>query len=109
MKDPCTKVTMDNVFEITRAAVMFQIPQLTKKCTEYLMSRITPENCLRLVHLAEICGLQSLYNKAKKYSLWFFTKVKQHGNFHSRFTIVVFTPHAKCLFGMAVIIIQILC
>lgn len=73
----------DNVEELVEGATMLQVGSAIRSCTTYLEGTLDDSNCLSLTKFSETFGLDSVYNLAKRHSLYYFNKVVKHGEFLS--------------------------
>ena len=63
--------------------LFYQVESAIKSCTTYLEGTLDDSNCLSLTKFSETFGLDSVYNLAKRHSLYYFNKVVKHEEFLS--------------------------
>lgn len=68
-------VTFDNCEDLLKAAAIFQMRQLHEKCEQYLLSNLTPDNCLGAWKLAKSYDCPALCKKAWLLILMNFTDI----------------------------------
>ncbi|CAH1774919.1 unnamed protein product [Owenia fusiformis] len=71
----------DSMCEILSTACMFQFSDAVKTCVRYVSRNITPINCLKIKELSQSLHLVELFNIATKYSLHFFSDVRNSNAF----------------------------
>lgn len=71
----------NNVYDVLTAASRFQFPDIILACERYLTDGLDSSNCLSTTHVADICALENLHQRAKSCSLWYFNDVIQTEDF----------------------------
>ncbi|XP_064554033.1 kelch-like protein 10 isoform X2 [Drosophila montana] len=70
-----TNISDDNVHELLICADYVGMVGLVKQCKEYLSRTLSPENCVSIMGFARFRFLEDLYQKARNYTLRYFTDV----------------------------------
>ncbi|KAH8283387.1 hypothetical protein KR054_002070 [Drosophila jambulina] len=70
-----TNINDENVHELLICADYVGMVGLVKQCKEYLSHTLTPENCVSIMGFARFRFLEDLYQKARNYTLRYFTEV----------------------------------
>ncbi|CAM4590496.1 hypothetical protein PO909_031170 [Leuciscus waleckii] len=71
-------ITKDNVQKMLEAASLFQFPRIVDACASYLAEALYPENCVGILHLADIHSLESLKAQVHAYIIQNFSQVVEH-------------------------------
>ncbi|EDV99007.1 kelch-like protein 10 [Drosophila grimshawi] len=70
-----TNITDDNVHELLICADYVGMVGLVKQCKDYLGRTLSPENCVSIMGFARFRFLEDLHQKARNYTLRYFTDV----------------------------------
>ncbi|KRG03059.1 kelch-like protein 10 isoform X3 [Drosophila mojavensis] len=70
-----TNISDDNVHELLICADYVGMVGLVKQCKDYLSHTLSPENCVSIMGFARFRFLEDLYQKARNYTLRYFTDV----------------------------------
>ncbi|KAH8251456.1 hypothetical protein KR038_000164 [Drosophila bunnanda] len=70
-----TNINDENVHELLICADYVGMVGLVKQCKDYLSHTLTPENCVSIMGFARFRFLEDLYQKARNYTLRYFTEV----------------------------------
>ncbi|XP_023031778.1 kelch-like protein 10 isoform X1 [Drosophila willistoni] len=70
-----TNICDDNVHELLICADYVGMVGLVKQCKDFLSRTLTPENCVSTMGFARFRFLEDLYEKARNYTLRYFTEV----------------------------------
>ncbi|XP_030377428.1 kelch-like protein 10 isoform X2 [Scaptodrosophila lebanonensis] len=70
-----TNITDENVHELLICADYVGMVGLVKQCKDYLSRTLTPENCVSIMGFARFRFLEDLHQKARNYTLRYFTEV----------------------------------
>lgn len=70
-----TYISDENVHELLICADYVGMVGLVKQCKDYLSHTLTPENCVSIMGFARFRFLEDLYQKARNYTLRYFTEV----------------------------------
>ncbi|XP_051729001.1 kelch-like protein 6 isoform X2 [Ctenopharyngodon idella] len=71
-------ITKDNVQKMLEAASLFQFPRIVDACASYLAEALYPENCVGILHLADVHSLESLKVQVHTYIIQNFSQVVEH-------------------------------
>ncbi|NP_001005316.2 kelch-like protein 6 [Danio rerio] len=71
-------ITKDNVQRMLEAACLFQFPRIVDACASYLAEALHPENCVGILHLADVHSLESLKTQVHSYIVQNFSQVVDH-------------------------------
>ncbi|XP_067219965.1 kelch-like protein 6 isoform X2 [Chanodichthys erythropterus] len=71
-------ITKDNVQRMLEAASLFQFPRIVDACASYLAEALYPENCVGILHLADVHSLESLKAQVRTYIIQNFSQVVEH-------------------------------
>ncbi|XP_016954296.1 kelch-like protein 10 [Drosophila biarmipes] len=70
-----TNITEKNVHELLICADYVGMVGLVNQCKDFLSSNLTPENCVSIMGFARFRFLEDLFQKARTYTLTYFTEV----------------------------------
>ncbi|XP_016365604.1 kelch-like protein 6 isoform X2 [Sinocyclocheilus rhinocerous] len=71
-------ITKDNVQRMLEAASLFQFPRIVDACASYLAEALHPDNCVGILHLADVHSLESLKAQVYTYIIQNFSQVADH-------------------------------
>ncbi|MBN3299571.1 KLH33 protein, partial [Amia calva] len=74
-------LSWDNVFEVTEAALRYQVLGALSLCQDFLVAEMDPDSCLDVLALAEAYGLGELAKKAEEFILSHFERVAARPKF----------------------------
>ncbi|XP_051984971.1 kelch-like protein 6 isoform X1 [Xyrauchen texanus] len=68
-------ITKDNVQRTLEAASLFQFPRMVDACASYLAEALHPENCVGILHLADVHSLVSLKAQVHSFIIQNFSQI----------------------------------
>uniref|UniRef100_A0A8C5PXH2 Kelch repeat and BTB domain containing 3 n=1 Tax=Leptobrachium leishanense TaxID=445787 RepID=A0A8C5PXH2_9ANUR len=75
------EITEENVDMLFQMSSFFQVPLLSKACSDFLIKSIDIHNCLQLLSISESYGSSRLYERALDFSLKHFSLITQSTDF----------------------------
>ncbi|XP_063300991.1 kelch repeat and BTB domain-containing protein 3 [Pelobates fuscus] len=75
------EITEENVDMLFQMSSFFQVPLLSKACSDFLIKSIDIHNCLQLLSISESYGSSRLFERALEFSLEHFSLITQSTDF----------------------------